>query len=492
MICFSEIRLILFYDGNMERSEYFQEKIDRVRGSESEYEVGESKERQAKLLRMEMMLATGQAAQLTIETLSRQPMATIEQVKESLETKQTITHPEALEAFIEYVVAQKQQINTTLEPLRERLADEGYPADDPSSLTLYGQFLVDEGFSADINFDKVVLDLSHPLVVVMYVGSDAQFDNLVKSLNLSHLEAEPLIQENNPYFPKTRRLTIKQRQLTDLHFPILMINRPQASRLGSETASAISHVESQATHQVIQASLEKTGRQNLWGSYVSVEAATQAAEQLVADSPDSAEQVKVLEQRVLSGAFGLAKNYLLEYYASLRVSSFEQRNLTDWFTEINSPYDALAALLPDNASVELQARLRDRYLPVVRQGLALCQDLRLYAELPVHLYARGQSLYWVLAQIPLEQWSNQIDRTLFREEIKGLQQCDDLATILFRTSRPKYDKEINEVYGRLITACKAKQHQPLFQEIAETKEALNGLAKRLPLRPYSKRVIPED
>jgi hypothetical protein len=107
-------------ESEFNRSEWVNEEIERARHWKEQGLTPEDGRGQAKLLRMELMLANAGCAQLLFQRFEENPTATPDDLKKYIQGRELVAHPKEVEKFIEEMVNKKKEVDEVIKQFSKK------------------------------------------------------------------------------------------------------------------------------------------------------------------------------------------------------------------------------------------------------------------------------------------------------------------------------------------------------------------------------------
>jgi hypothetical protein len=436
----------------MERTPKYDDKIEGVRKMPHETAEEKAEKRDASaLLRMEALFDNAQCAQLFVDTIMKNPAITREEFLEVAKQSDRIVHPDAVDAFIDKLLETREKILAVNTWARDSIIREDWIIQ-ADGLDAYEKALKEKGHSQDYidqrmseqvklliahskHLKKQNIDVSHWLgqrLFTTYLAKTPEkpkgkialdtTNPLALIMNFSDAEDYKRVdpKDNVGGFHQANQTIDK------LAFPLIAVNANQDS---SVKKHEVGHAENSILKNSVIKKPEAEHRRLVWSHSPALkitEIELLNSDDVVLDQPtedqkkQKAERAR-LEDRLLSYALGRAKDELLANYKTTSYDPFSYKNE---LLERMDVYDyfKIAGLSVTSSAYE---RLHSRYKENLYEA---CRE----ANYPAALYARRnlkkryETFRWVLAQIPLEDWSDQLTRMPFEEEADLLTDLDGI------------------------------------------------------------------
>lgn len=361
----------------------------RVLPEDTKEEKAEKRE-QAKLFRMEVLFDNALCIQALISALEEDPNIGESELERVL-MKVGVIHPRSSSEFMYQLLGTKQKVIDALSGLR------GKSDDDRLAKRLFQSAVVAKEGTQYSPQGELFADTTYPLAVALYVSHSADFAHIDTRTNVGG------------FFKAHHELQAQESSNTQT-FPLIVIRGDPRS---SDYVTL--HEKGHAENRMIQNSLPSGTRRVVWGTLGNIpmeeaSAYLQSVDELK-EEPDGEGYARILEY-----ACSCAKDELLADYKAnqdsfaLYLKHLEKRGgLYDYFLN--------RLFLPQSS--EAYRELWNQYEQILTTNVDAAKRV-VQSYLRFNLYDRIEQFRWVLAQIPLDKWKEQLDATLFTEEAEML------------------------------------------------------------------------
>jgi len=388
----------------MERSPHYDESIARIKQEHREgAPLAESREKISHL-RQEMILDNAQCARLLTEFIDDNPAATVEQFKEYAQGTNLIIHPEITANFI---------ANLSIDRNRTKRAITTLNKSKQAGEALFRWLVPD--WDNTSNQDPITIE-AYPLSVVAYL-SDSDFHKVDTRTNVGGFYNDRLEYERKK-FPWGKE---------EDSCPVIIVDRDTARPTTTE------HEKGHAENKNFQKAVEHRA---VW-----VRMKPQLKNLRIETGGDYQELLKNLMANALSNA----KNELL---ADLKAQPNLWNKMQD-LLQRGGVYDYFQhnyQLAP-----EIYDEMWENYSQILNRSFqAIDAIMGIYQHLG--LEERGQLFRWVLAQFPIDEWPEELEKSGFSPEARALEKVGEDRYVLAKLAdqevkngvwRPRFiDKKI--------------------------------------------------
>lgn len=378
----------------MEKSSAYLEQLASIRklpqDSESEKEL---KQEKAKLFRMEVMLDNAKCIKILTEALIKNPALSEDDLKRMIQQDFLLAHPEDLEQFIYEIKSTKNRVDSMVDHL-SRLGVHGAPRFFRFLIAVKGGGLLDRNESTSIE-----IDTSYPFALVVYVHKQEHFKKICDSKNVMGFYQ--------------REFNYCHDDTGSIDFPLIVIN---GKRFHSEDGLRyLLHEQGHAENGILRTTLDLE-----MGAQININELEQSwiHDQAAAKSSND-------WRAVMKYAMNMAKDELLAEYG------MRSKNIADHFKalgnrSLGSHYNVFSSL---GFSKGLEAGFNQEYSHMLGKSYqAFSKIVDAYDSFFINMDKRQELFRFVLAQIPFDKWSVQLESSLFIKEAEDLNKLSDIVS----------------------------------------------------------------
>jgi hypothetical protein len=381
----------------------------------------ESRE-EAQLLRMERMLDNAQCTLLCLDVFVDNPEVSLPDLQTKLQDAGVWNNEEAVSSFLLSMKKTHSQVKKAISFLDEKMRIHHISKGE----ILFGRIISAESYTQNKSASPqgvVRLVEGNPFAVVLECAESSDFARIDKRTDVGGFftDSQPI-----------------ETLIEDIQFPLIVIrgltefmDGDGKLKRNEDKIGYLKHELDHAKNKVFINALRLIGKDRavVWGGFIDVAGKVDSARRLKAlwnSHPDEA-RGSVEWQSILGYALQRAKNELL---ADVGRSESFSTHLNNLIIQ-NGMYDFFLKKLGIPAGSGLHAALwveYDRILKVnvlnsSNKGTDYNADLDTAEEVlqsykALGLGERGELFRWVLGQIPLDKWKDQLDKTLFVDEAK--------------------------------------------------------------------------
>jgi hypothetical protein len=410
----------------------------------------------AAMLRMEVLFDNASCAESLTQYLEESPNATIDELKQYITENAMLAHPDQTESFIAGLLETRKRVEAallhiqTLPPIKKE-----NPAQVVYSWVLPAKY---SSYTAE---GKLSLDEGNPLALTLNVADQEDFRRIDERTNIGGFYNENFLYQRQEQY-NGRKI---------MHFdrvPLIVVNKALDHREGV----ILGHENRHASQNVFQSTLEKAGKKVVWGGtrkYVADRDANNLVdfwnqEKLVPsqeadsghDKEDSLERVTRNKDEywvLIDYALSKVKDEWLAYQSQNDIG-FAGNLMTK-----GGVYDYFRNLADGKLPADLYDELWEDYQARFEVETNVAQEIiDSYSYSGLGLENRKKIFLWVLAQIPMQEWQNQLSRTGFTEEVELFSQLNDKKVILANT--PQIDP-LWQAYDKFREECQENFNKPL-------------------------------
>ncbi len=414
----------------MEKSPEYIQALEKVRSEKSK--------ESAELFRMECLLDNAKLAMMLTGYLEENPTASAEEFIKYAQENGKIIHPDVTEAFIRNLAKARDLVNSTIKDkeLAKDASERGLTIEEQ----LYQYTLpLRMQRSGVYPKGKISIDTSYPLALIMFVPDASDFEKIDENKNIGGFYKQHRIYQQQFPFIAVKGVAVKDKELYGRQEKI-------------ESKEILKHEEGHAENKVFIDALKKAERKTIWSEWRSNKLQEGEAE-IESERIKNSENYKL----ILHSALSQAKNELLAELKS-NPGNLDLGKLL----ERGGIYDYFDDYCADEFSYNL---LWQDYEKILRQSVSAAQDIiKNYFILPRKLWRRLDLFRWVLAQIPIQDWPRQLERSQFIKEAERIKEVALSIENIFHDARtdnslsPKA-KRANEYLNLFLE----NQDKPLFE-----------------------------
>lgn len=442
---------------SMERSPHYQEAIEKVRQlpQKTVAEKAEKKE-QAQLLRMQILLDNAQSTHFLTQSLYENPTLTPQKLEDRVQDANLVVHPEATQRFIHEISFQQRD---SVRKARSELAKQAARRKIPSAELLFKWAVSSKRALAPDWKPKgqLCLDDSFPLALILGVEKDADFKQIDQRKDVGGFYQKQL------YYHYPREYLGQPITTLTSSFPLVAVK-------GLTEPQILAHEKAHAEHQPFRDALAKAERKIAWVQLYDQKKARISAGELQrkwdnnpAEALDSPEW-----ESVLGFALAHAQDEILAEIGPENYSGISQH--IKHLKERGELYDYFQNRLNIETNSPLYEDLWQNYEFILDEAWEAIRPILLEYE-SLALDERTELFRWVLAQIPLKDWSVQLERSLFVEEANRIGEINNSAVEYFVPEEYQeegfYNPQRQKDYEKLRQRCQENQKRPLFEYLQE-------------------------
>lgn len=439
---------------SLERSPQYLKSLKEIRQSPTTTpEEVEHKQEEAKLFRMEVMFDNAQCAQITTQAFEANPKISVWELTQTIRKTSKVFHASATDRFVKNLLESRERVGKTIDILRERshksqagIAKELYRAalrqpDEPNSEP--------EG--------TITYDQTYPLAVILYVEDEKDFARIHDRTNVGGFMAS-----NRSHKDSSTGETI--------NFPLLAIQgvatpTPAITRI-------LSHEKGHAETNILVKSVDQKQRKVVW-EQLQIANYTQVKDKLQKQWEADPEQAKSSPEwkKLMDYSLGWAKDEILAEYKAFpgNVAHHVQTLQRQQYN-----YDYFGRSLKIDPQSSLYTALWQEYKQKMDTNFGTARDVA-QAYRRFNLQQRTELFRWVLAQIPLDQWHDQLTRTLFVEEAQLLQEVAHLPDTALQDELGLPSPRKIKARDDLLEILTLKQTEPLLPYLRDFKSLMEQL-----------------
>jgi hypothetical protein len=359
------------------------------------------KHERAKLFRMEVLFDNALCIETLISALEDNPNMSKEGLEQLL-LKSRVVHPEVTTQFVRRLLDIRIRVEEVLDALAAKHSPER------KAQLLYCSVARHQKKNEKPQ-GQLTMDTTYPLALALYVSNPEDFARIDARRNIGG------------FYAATQNVKLIG-NLNPLVFPFIAIMGSQG-----ESDYVMRHEKGHAENRVLQNALPKDTHRVVWGNLADKPTKEIVAYSTAVDtwsqSSDEEEQRKLLEYtrshakeqdkaRVLQYALAHAKDEILaEYHANQESFGAYRKHLL----KRGGLYDYFGNSLSIDTSSATYKELWTSYESILHENIDVADAIvRAYKRLG--LFKRIDHFRWVLAQIPVEKWKEQLEATLFVEE----------------------------------------------------------------------------
>ncbi len=379
-----------------ELTQSYKTKLEKVRrlSQDTEDEKTEKRER-AKEFRMEAMLDNARLMANLTAQLEYNPWSTKEDLEHSVnKTAEFLAHPEVAQNFINDLQAAKTRVESAL----------GKPENKKNAAyQIYQQLIRAENSDYDPK-GKIEVDMSYPLAVMLFVENDKDFEMIDPRENVGG------------FYRASMTFTLGVPEVTA---PVIVVRGQLRS---FEKVPAIRRIEDHekghAEHERLVSSLNISGRKAVWfksrpyfKTITSLVGGAELKELNSANQPEIAGEF----EKVLNYALERAKDEIL---AELKAAPYVIAKHIENLKRRGGVYDyffGLGIAPGTQAYKDLWMAYNKKLDKAVKSLNLLLTTYKIWS-----FGYRFEVIRWVMAQIPLKDWSKQINESGFKKEAEML------------------------------------------------------------------------
>ncbi len=305
------------------------------------------------------------------------------------------------------------------------------------------------------------------------VGENSDFDKISPKTNVGGFYAQKV---------RSETLISTDEKIKEGEFPIIVVNDSQQINKEVMVTNTIeSHEKIHAENMVLRESLAKQ-RKVVWTTVENYSELKIKAQLLRAKSLEKPKEAEGSPEwnAVLNYAYGQAKDEILAYmhqkYMGAPVGlsadplvNLKKREIEDGLYD----YFFRLGIFP---SEELFYKLCEGYEKTITDSFEKASAVaREYNRLG--LYRRINLMRWVLAQMPLKNWPEQLERTLFVKEAEGIKKTTEFALLCL--SNGAYYKRAQKIESDLTGKCRSNQDRPFSGFIEEAEAEIKKIKSSL-------------
>ncbi len=373
-----------------EPTEIYKDKLEDVRKLPQETEeLKAEKKEKAKEFRMEVMLDNARLMANLTAQLEWNPWSTTEDLQNSTnKTAEFLAHPEVVKNFINDLHTVKTRVESVLDKAGNR---------DFAAYQVYKQLIKNNSLEYEPR-GKIKVDMSYPLAVMLFVEDSKDFNMIDSRENIGG------------FYRASATFSFGEQEL---NIPVIVVKGEFRS---VNKAPAIKRVEDHekghAEHERLISSLNASGRKVVWFK-AQPKAKTVTSLKELANTKQP-EKTKEFEQ-ILNYALEKAKDEIL---AELKASSYEAGKYMANLKKRGGVYDYFSGLgiAPDTQMYrDLWAAYEKKLDDAFKSLNFLLIIYKLWS-----LDYRFEVIRWVMVQIPLKDWAQQINKSGFKKEAEML------------------------------------------------------------------------
>ncbi len=415
----------------LERSPEFERKLEGVRRMPQSFGApGESADEQfarekqsaekreaVRLLRMETLLDNAKCARFLVEALEDDPKITVEELSARVAREANVIHPEVVEAFCAELVATSERVAQTIGDLKQ---ESGKKKIGMAKL-LYRRLLTNELRNPKrgqprLPQGEVKLGGEYPLSVQLDVMDDADYlairdERLVRATRPEDLKLSGGYQKAVAK-PDSLAAMLEESAGNKIDFPVIVV-RPSTG--GRDTPQVKRHERGHAQHEVFESALETKGKKFVWGEPEwDAGVDNRRLQELWKEDEDKARN-SVYWKRIQEKAVACAKR---EFFADMTAGEGDRLDASSINRLQYGHYDYFIDFGIEPGS-SLHVALRQEYLQMLESASGrVANVIRGYSV--VGLNERVELMRWVAAQMPLREWSSQLNAANFQWEANRL------------------------------------------------------------------------
>jgi hypothetical protein len=389
------------FEKKFEPTEAYKTKLEKIRRlSQDTEEARAEKKEQAKEFRMEVMLDNARLMSNLTAQLEWNPWSTTEDLQHSTNTTaEYLAHPEVAQNFINDLQAAKTRVELVL----------GKPENKEITAQKIYQELI-SGKSSDYEpKGKIEVDLTYPLAIMLFVENIEDFEMI-----------DP--RENVGGFYRASHTFVSG--VPEVSAPVIVIkgqfespNKAPATRR-TATRRIVKHEKGHAEHERLISSLKTSRRKTVWFksqpnllTLIDLVGGYWLKESGSAKQPEIAKEFEI----VLNYALARAKDEIL---AELKATPDDVRGHIKNLKRQGGVYDYFLGL-DISTDTQVYKDLWSAYNKKLDEAVkSLNLLLNIYSMWS--LGYRCKAIRWVMAQVPLKDWSKQINESGFKKEAEML------------------------------------------------------------------------
>lgn len=390
---------------------------------------------QAKLVRMERLLDNAKCTLVLVDSFLENPQVTVPELSTKLEEANVLHDPPAAKRFIDSMIEARNKVSAAIGKL-DALGD---TTQSNSANILYSSLVRGKGETVNVAPESLVrLNTRNPLAITLEVNSDRDFKRIDSRTNIGG------------FFNEETRLSSFDKEPYVVAFPLVVINgissinMKPGSRHVNLNADKTLIFDHEAGHSRNRTFINALRRRKtkiairqadgtdkmvtvdsgvVWGAFEDFESRKKDAALLItqwSSNPDEARN-SLEWQSVIGYSLHRAKDELLaDVEARDSLGPHAQNVLAK-----NNAYDYFAKRLDILPGTALYDALWKEYSERIKKNEETAEFvLQQYRR--AGLSDRAEVFKWVLAQIPLEKWDDQLHKTLFVEEAEHLKKIGDV------------------------------------------------------------------
>ncbi len=452
----------------LQRSTKIQQRIDQVRdlpAATPEEKI--HKQEQAKLLRMEMWLDNAQLTRELIEALEENPRMTKEDFIARVRERGNILHPEKTEFFVERLVSTRDKVIKADELLRKEAEATGKGLAETILTSL----------SEDHQPPKGKVELikeGYPLALCLEVNAK-DFARLDPEINIGG------------FYRGSADLDLEESREQVSGVPIIIM---EESSRGDYLRHEEGHAEIAPYRTalfLIRGAFSPRGKHlTVWGqpSFNLTEFEGIKEKMASGEKPERWNDLVVL-------ALSRAKEELLADMKSESQIIDIKSHLENSLLERGGVYDFFIEGMSVKEDSKLHLELWEDYSAKLKESTESALDLAVLYSAQSAWRKRAELFRWVLAQIPIAKWEEQLGKTLFIEEGQEYISLDKKIGLLGRRLTPpskdwsNYQDEqslsmhLRDIKESLLSEIKKSSDKPLLDTIRGYKQQVADLEKRV-------------
>ncbi len=354
------------------------------------------KKESARSLRMEIMLENARIIKFLITQVETNPTQTENELFEQAQKSASyLAHPESVSKFIAELIKTNTRVKKVIE---KSVAQAGQKPEE------YGKTLIEIITKNNNPFLKlkgqVRLDLSYPLAIILYFEKPSDF------------KAVTDFEENTMGLFDHKQII--ETPDVSLNFPVILMNGYDENMLPNQ--KILEHEKGHAEHVQLVSALQKTKRKTVW--LETMPDINKSVKKLNGYPNDEIKTLPKPElETILKLALERAKNEILALLKQGRYDLLQSSPTA--MTEKNGAYNFFRHLNIEQDSQAFRLHLWPEYKQKLKEACEKLNDLIVpYTELGLN--ERIDLMRWVMAQIPLIDWPNQIEKSGFAKESKML------------------------------------------------------------------------
>jgi hypothetical protein len=431
----------------LEKSPQYTQRLEQARSERSR----ESAER----FRMETLLDNAALVRLFVERLEADPTTSKEEFIELAQNSGKVVHPKVVNEFIKELTQTRDFIERSVEDLQRHAKSRSVGL----GKQLYRWVLP---YNKQDNFfprGRITINRNYPLALIAYIQNKRDFETIDARKNVGGFYKEFQFYRTRP--PEYIGTIFRE-------FPLIAVHGTDPEKHQSSRSHPIlRHEKGHAENEALRDALRKADRKLVWGK---LDYPWLAIEKLRSGQVETGD-IRNLEDYkvVLRYALAHAKDEILaEYKSQYGLFAHHTQNLK----QKGGLYDYFAQMGIESDS-PIYAMLWEDYEREIDGATQVVQTITQSYWLAYSMLTRKIELFrWVLAQIPLEQWSRQLKNSLFSKEAEKLRQAKQVINEALNTLESDELYEIIEGSNdsHHLHSQKARDISEFVQDVIDNEE----------------------